>query len=150
MSAHTQGWDGSDEFRHSDVFDSRDVVARVEWLEAEIADLVAQIGDSTAPDDFVSERYDLVDYRRELGDLKAFVDEVAGDVADWEYGETFISDDYFETYAKETAYDIGAVDRDAAWPANRIDWEAAADDLKMDYQSFELTLDGITFTYWAR
>ena len=49
-------------------------------------------------------------------------------------------------YARQLAEDIGAVNPDALWPYNYIDWEAAADDLKQDYASIEF--DGVT--YWMR
>ena len=41
---------------------------------------------------------------------------------------------------------MGAVPRDAGWPTSYIDWERAADALKMDYTSIEA--DGRTF--WVR
>lgn len=64
----------------------------------------------------------------------------------WTYGVTLIRDSYFEDYAQQMAEDIGAINRDATWPLNHIDWEAAAEALKGDYTSAEF--DGVT--YWAR
>jgi hypothetical protein len=52
-------------------------------------------------------------------------------------GLFFIDEDYFEDYAKELAYDIGAIDSDAAWPCTHIDWDAAANELRMDYTEVE-------------
>jgi hypothetical protein len=52
-------------------------------------------------------------------------------------GLFFIDEDYFEDYAKEFAYDIGAIDSDTVWPCTHIDWEAAADELRMDYTEVE-------------
>jgi RecJ-like exonuclease len=57
-----------------------------------------------------------------------------------------IADYAFEEYAQQTAEDIGAISSDAQWPCNRIDWEAAANDLKQDYMSFNF--EGTT--YWVR
>jgi antirestriction protein len=57
-----------------------------------------------------------------------------------------VRDSYFKDYAVELAEDIGAIDPDATWPTNRIDWDAAADDLKIDYTTVEY--DGTT--YWYR
>lgn len=111
-----------------DVIDSRDVIARIEELEAEDVGML--------PADEFSE----------LWALKALADEASGYAADWQYGEMLIHDDYFETYAQELAEEIGAVDPEAGWPLNRIDWESAADDLKIDYTSVEF--DGET--YWIR
>lgn len=115
-----------DDFRNADVFDSRDVIERIEELEA-----------VETPDD---------DEAAELATLQAFAGEAGGYVADWRYGEAFIADSHFESYAMDLAEDIGAVATDATWPNSFIDWPAAADALKQDYTSFEL--DGRTF--WAR
>jgi hypothetical protein len=52
-------------------------------------------------------------------------------------GVYFIDEDYFEDYARELAYDIGAIDSDTSWPCTHIDWEAAADELRMDYTEVE-------------
>lgn len=57
-----------------------------------------------------------------------------------------IPDDDFEEYAQELAEDIGAVQKDVAWPACHIDWEEAADALKQDYTS--VTVDDTL--YWFR
>lgn len=62
---------------------------------------------------------------------------------DYHHGETLIHEDYFVEYAKELANDIGAVNADAGWPARHIDWEAAADSLKEDYEEF--TVEGTTY-----
>ena len=121
----THYFDGTDQ-----TLDSRDVIERIENLRAEIGD--------AAPDDYVSERED-------LAILEEFA-KAASEVPDWEHGETFISDAYFEQYAEELARDIGAISDTDQWPVYFIDWEKAADALKQDYS--EYTLNG--FTYWAR
>lgn len=79
-----------------------------------------------------------------LDDLKGY----GGDEqwrGDW-YPITLIADTYFETYAEELADDIGAINKDAAWPCNHIDWAAAAEALQQDYSTVEY--DGAT--YWYR
>lgn len=119
-------FDGTD-----DVLYSRDVIERIEELRNEI-------GENTAPDDFVLER-------EELAILEAFAGEGEG-FADWHYGETFIADHYFETYAQELARDIGAIKGEEGWPLYCIDWERAADDLRQDYSQIELN----GTAYWAR
>lgn len=43
------------------------------------------------------------------------------------------SDD--EDFAQETAESLGAIDKNASWPANCIDWEFAAKELMYDYCS---------------
>lgn len=112
-------------FDPAEVFDSRDVIARINYLDAQ---------------DSLSE-----EEREEITRLRAFADE-AESVPDWQYGETFIRDDYFETYARELAEDIGAISPDAQWPLNHIDWEGAAQALLMDYSQYEYNGD----TYHAR
>lgn len=66
--------------------------------------------------------------------------------SEWKYEITFIKDSYFTEYAEQLAKDIGAIDRNANWPLNHINWEFAAEDLKNDYSSVEF--DGET--YWYR
>jgi antirestriction protein len=114
-----------------DIIDSRDVIERIAELEA-----VAEEGDSLLDRD----------ERIELGALWNLADEASGYAADWEYGETLIRDSYFVTYAQQLAEDIGAVNPDAGWPNSYIDWERAAEALRMDYTSVDF--DGVT--YWVR
>jgi antirestriction protein len=113
-----------DDLKSSNVFDSRDVIERLQYLEIE-------------PDE---------DEAAELAILQEFADEAEGYAADWHYGETFIRDSYFTEYAQELAEDIGAIDREYSWPASHIDWTAAAEALQQDYSAIEL--DGVTF--WTR
>ena len=84
-------------------------------------------------------------------ELVALLDELKGNGGDeqWRgdwYPVTLIRDSYFKEYAQELADDIGATDRNAAWPLNCIDWEEAASDLQIDYTTVEF--DGVT--YWYR
>lgn len=121
------------------IIDSRDVIARIDELEL----LGAANGD-----EFINGDTSELDPEEaeELAALRSLAEQGEGYVPDWRYGETLVRDDYFEDYARELAEDIGAIDREAGWPAYCIDWERAADDLKIDYT--ELTFDGVT--YWAR
>lgn len=82
----------------------------------------------------------------ELKILQSLADEAEGYAPDWKHGEALIRDSYFEDYARELADDIGAVSKDANWPNNHIDWEAAADALKQDYTSVDY--GGVE--YWIR
>lgn len=108
-----------------DFFDIRDVIAEVEATEDE-------------PDEL----------RQELVDLLEEVKGYGGDHqwrGDW-YPVTLIHDAHFEDYAREMAEDIGAVQADAEWPAYCIDWERAANDLRIDYSSVDFNGE----TYWYR
>lgn len=106
-----------------DIIDSRDVIARIEELEFEI-DL----------DD---------DEKEELTALQDLAEEAQGYTPDWRYGAVLINEDYFEDYAQQLAEDIGAINREASWPNDHIDWEAAANTLKMDYTAVDF--NGTTF-----
>lgn len=84
----------------------------------------------------------------ELTILKAFEQELTdifGNMALVD-GVTLIRDSYFENYAQELAEDIGAIGHDLQWPLYHIDWEAAANSLKMDYTL--VAFDGVE--YWGR
>lgn len=114
--------DGTD-----DVFDSRDVIERIEALQTNNDDNSITVAE-----------------RDELDALLAFAAE--GESApDWRYGVTFIRDTYFGDYARELAEETGAINANASWPLYAIDWERAARDLQMDYTNYELC----DVTYWA-
>ena len=60
-----------------------------------------------------------------------------------------IEDSDFEDYAQELAEEVCAdwrLIRDGRWPFSCIDWEKAADELKVDYTEFEWQ----GYTYWTR
>lgn len=56
------------------------------------------------------------------------------------YEPTLVHDDSFEEYAEELAEDLGLLPREHQWPLYAIDWERAANDLRVDYTS--ITYDG--------
>lgn len=151
-----------------DIIDSRDILERIKALEDELSSVTcpkcggekeestecSQCGDDgtvdlSTPETTQSEADEaaMLDEYEELATLRALVEEIdqnAGDSA--RDGVGLIRDSYFETYARELADDIGAINGDAGWPNNCIDWGRAADELRMDYSSVEF--DGIT--YWVR
>jgi len=122
-----------------DTIDSRDVIERIEELESELLNEDGEI-------DTANEDPDYRDKCGELGALQALADEASGYASDWKYGETLIRDSYFRDYAEQLADDIGAIDRNASWPVNCIDWDQAARELQMDYSAVDF--DGVT--YWIR
>lgn len=111
---------------HDDYIDSRDVIARIEELEA-----------IEEPDE---------EDRRELASLIKLAAEGEDYSEDWKYGAQLIRDSYFKEYAQELADDTGAINAKATWPNNCIDWERAARELQYDYTSIDF--DGVT--YWVR
>ena len=123
---------------NSDIIDTREIIERIEEIEAELDDIPA---DGTNADS--DERAELVDERAELRD---FADELRSYAVDFDYGATVIRDSYFEDYARELAESIGAISEGAEWPLRHIDWAAAAEELQQDYSAVEWR--GVTF--WVR
>ena len=109
-----------------DVIDGRDIIERLN----ELKDMIGE------------ERCDTKEERLALEALA----EEADNSPDFPHGEALIRDSYFTKYAQELAEDIGAIDRDADWPLSHIDWEGAANALKVDYISVDF--DGVE--YWIR
>lgn len=138
-----------------DIIDSRDVIKRIADLESELEDAHHEEfsdGDPlTAPDfdawlqEIQSSWHLYTDEATELLKLRALAEE-GESLPDWPHGTGLIRESHFQDYAQEVAEDIGAIDRNARWPLHCIDWERAADELKMDYTS--LDFDGVI--YWAR
>lgn len=148
-----------------DIIDSRDVIARIEYLQADLQPNFDTEDGDMAPasevnwdspeslktlETLMPERWARMvdagddDYMAELIALLTLQDECGA--SDWQYGEALIRDSYFETYARDLADDLGLIKDDAQWPATCIDWEKAAEELQMDYSSCEF--DGVT--YWYR
>ena len=88
------------------------------------------------------------DEQNELAALESLKDDIGesrGKIND--EGGPFVHENDFEDYARELADDIGAIPSDAQWPCTCIDWEKAADELRMDYSSVEW--NGETYLYRA-
>jgi hypothetical protein len=114
-----------------DIIDSRDVERRIKYLTADLKQ----------PESYTGEHKEEREELKKLKDLK----EAIGNDEEWEFGITLINDNYFEEYAQEFAEDIGAIEKNGQWPTNFIDWERAADELRIDYM--EVDFDGATFWY---
>lgn len=155
------------------IIDSRDIIDRIEELEefieggvsskeeyiAELESEIEELQEENPEDDRIVEIHeeieeiqgDIEEIRsseesEELAILKGVNEEGENYSSDWKYGETMIHDDYFEEYAQELAADLGDYRADQPWPMNCIDWEMAANELKMDYTSIDY--DGVS--YWVR
>lgn len=90
------------------------------------------------------EDHEFQDYEQEeLDALLELESEIGSFEEGCRNGIYFIDEDYFVDYAKELAYDIGAVSNDIEWPVYHIDWDAAADELRMDYT--EVEFEGNTY-----
>ena len=81
----------------------------------------------------------------ELAALRALAAEVEMYANDWTYGATLIRDSYFVEYCQDLVSDTGDLPRDIP-PYLVIDWNATAENLRVDYTSVEF--GGVT--YWVR
>lgn len=149
-----------------DIIDSRQVDERIEELKSDIVDAFTDLESEEDPPEFDDlfprfgdDANETEGYIRECGNkdveteaeellaLVQFADEAQ--CSDWSYGETLIRESYFSDYARDLADDIApsveARELANTWPFNRIDWEAAANDLRMDYSSAEF--DGVTYLF---
>ena len=106
-----------------DIIDSRDIIARIEWLEE---------------DDQRDE-----DEADELKALQGLAEEAQGS-PDWIHGEQLIRYSHFEDYARQLAEDCGMLGRGSdKWPGRCIDWKQAAEELEQDYT--EVDFNGIAY-----
>jgi len=118
--------------------------SEIEDLENQMVSLRDEINDR---DSRIEElKMELCDLKDELKPIKELADDGESYAADWLHGATLINESYFEEHAEQTAYDCGDISRDAGWPANCIDWEKAADQLKTDYNSIEFQGE----EFWVR
>lgn len=109
-----------------DVIGSRDVIERIEELEA--------MGDEIEKEE-----------AEELRTLRELADEAASYSEDWDDGTTLIRDSYFVTYARDMVKDIRDISHDL--PSYIvIDWDETAAAIQYDYASVDF--DGVT--YWIR
>lgn len=117
-------------FNHADIIDTRDLIERIEDLEVECDGLE--------------------DECQELQTLSSIMDKLKGQGGDerWRgawYPLTLIHENYFVEAMRELLEDIGDIPREL--PSYIvIDWEATADNLRVDYSSVEI--EG--HTYWFR
>ena len=136
-----------------DVIDSRDVIDRIRALENEQAALIEDRDEAEREgtrDEYRAAVNALKEWDEcegiELDALRALAGDASDYAPDWEHGAQLIRDTYFREYAEELAEDIGAIDRDAPWPINCIDWDEAARQLQMDYTAVDF--NGVR--YWVR
>lgn len=114
-----------------DIIDSREVIDRIEELRADLEGFEDKSG----------MEYD--DEIEELRILEELNEEGEACAPDWIYGEYMIRESYFKDYAMDLADDLGLMENCNQWPATCIDWDRAADELKMDYS--EIEFDGVTY-----
>lgn len=122
-----------------DTIDSRDVIARIEELEAERVAI-------ESPDSvFIEtkrliEEFDNSEEGQELTVLKALAEQGEDYAPDWKYGAQLIHEDYFEEAMDEMLEDCGYIPHDLpSCLTITVDYDA----LKQDYT--ELDFDGQTY-----
>lgn len=126
--------------------DSRDVIARIEELEAEWEDLRSAMDDHNTDSDAYEEanaaliEFDNSEEGQELTALKALAEQGEDYAPDWEYGAQLIHEDYFEEAMDEMVSDCYTLPKDLPdWMTITYDYDA----LKQDYT--ELDFDGQTY-----
>ena len=148
--------------------DSRDIISRHEELQDELNSLVESLEEAESEFRFISnsDESSLVEYqdaennvalaqnaldefnqsfdKDELDTLTQVIAE-GEDSSDWSHGETLIHETYFSDYIKDIINDCYEMPKEfesGSWPWNHItlDYEAAAEELKADYN--EISIDG--------
>jgi hypothetical protein len=132
-----------------DQIDSREIIARIEELEAEQADLVERLSNGAITEGDM-QQFDK-EQGAELDALRALASE-AESSPDWAYGEQLIHDSYFVEYTEQLIDDcypeVSKALASSEWPMRhlKLDIQQAAGELKQDY--FDVTFNGST--YWIR
>ena len=141
----------------SNTIDSRDVIARIEELEAELTTEYEQYeeeylsktseaaGGAPEYEDWLM--LDDTFEKEELITLKKLADQ-AESSPDWLHGEQLINAEYFTQYIEELINDCYEMPKEinsGEWPWRHvtIDYEAAAEEAKQDYM--EVDFNGNTF-----
>jgi len=151
------------------VFDSRDCIEYLEYLEQELIDAFnekyplsyseGEHEDLESVDniDYLFEYVGVIGFEsffKEYSDeinhynnIKSFFTELEKYGNDWKYGSSIIHEDYFTEYSEELCIEVGEIPKDLPWYiANHIDWNSVADELKADYTEVEYENE----TYYIR
>ena len=140
-----------------DILDVRDIIERIEELDAIHDDMYSAQTDENLPEERAHAVIKFTDWCMEEGGecseraiLRSFMESIAGYGGDeqWEgswYPVTLIRDSYFPDYAEELIKDCGYISKDLpSWI--EIDWQSTAKNIQVDYDSAEL----VDVTYWYR
>lgn len=128
----------------ADIIDVRDIIERVEELES-------LLGNEEGTD----EGWQGTDAEwDELAVLQVILAELRGKGGDeqWRgdwYPVTLIRDHYFTAYCRELLEDCGDIPKDLPHYV-AIDWDATADNLRVDYSSVEVPCNNRWVSYWYR
>ena len=128
------------------MIDVRDLIEQYEALETELMD--SYLEHATNEQSF-NQWVATTEGNEELKELATILDELKGSGGDeqWRgdwYPITLIADSYFVDYCEELVSDIGDMPREI--PSYiEIDWEATANNIKLDYS--EIEIDGDTYYF---
>lgn len=122
----------------ADLIDTRDVLDRINELEGDLESFYQD-----GPDTWDSEDPDVIEIRQ----LQDLINEVAGYSEDKPAdGVTLIRATYFVRYMEEYFEDTSDTPvKSHDWPFRHIDWEAAADELRVDYT--EVEYNGVSYLF---
>lgn len=134
-----------------DLIDSRDVIARLEYLESALENLVEELKDkisiyedeeeNTEEKEAARSRVEEMEeqirewreeYGQELTILRTLDEEGQSVCSDWSIGEPMIRDSYFTEYVMDLLQDIGDLPKNLPWYI-AIDEEVTTDNIKEDY-----------------
>ena len=122
--------------------DIDEIVAR----KNELVDLLNEAEENEAHEKDEQSYSEVAEMQAELDEIEELESELACTVESAaRNGVYFIHENDFEDHARELAYSIGAIDNEHEWPVCHIDWESAAESLKMDYS--EVDWQGDTYFF---
>jgi hypothetical protein len=128
------------------IIDVRDLIEQYEALETEVMDLYLE---QATNDQSFNEWVATTEGHDELKEIALILDELKGSGGDEEwrgdwYPLILIADSHFVDYCEELVSDIGDMPREI--PSYiEIDWEATANNIKVDYS--EIDIDGDTYYF---
>jgi len=135
-----------------DVIDSRDIIARIAYLESDLeADYETYSQDCEAANIETLSFEDWLDivgtYEAEEYCALRKLQSEAEASPDWQYGEGLVRDSYFPEYAEQLVKDCGMLPQELPYFIEcNIDWEGVAQALKQDYMSVDFNGE----EYWIR
>lgn len=111
--------------------DTQQLVERETEIAEELEELENEV--ETHPSKRAGLEQDIEELQTEQGEI----DDIRASVADFRHRGTMIECDSFTDYARQYAEDVGAIESDARWPCNHIDWDKAAEELATDFTEVE-------------
>lgn len=138
--------------RHDDTLDFDDLESMRDGMIEEAVEMIEKAGGEVDADLDELEAFLQDDENEELiGRLDSDCEELIADAREVQefidalgVRETAIHEDHFVEYTKTYAEDVRGIDANE-WPFTQIDWDEAAEELKMDFQSHNF--DGIEYYF---